>query len=116
MLQIANAASGDDPRVQKVLDILMLDSTDNVSLGALAKRVRLSESRLAHLFSPEVGIPMRQYRLALRMERAVTQIARGYSLTESAHMASFADSAHFCRISKRMFGSAPSALPRFEID
>lgn len=102
-----------DPRVRMVIDELQRDSTENVSLAALADSVGLSESRLAHLFRQDVGLPMRQYRLSLRMEHAVTLIAQGRSLTEAAHMAGFSDSAHFCRISRRMFGSAPSGLPQF---
>jgi AraC-like DNA-binding protein len=105
-----------DPRVQSVIDALHSDVSENVSLEDLAARVGLSESRLAHLFRHDVGIPMRQYRLTLRMEEAVAQIAMGRSMTDSAHMAGFADAAHFCRICRRMFGSAPSGLPSFKLE
>jgi AraC-like DNA-binding protein len=54
---------------------------------------------------------MRQYRLALRMEEAFKQISLGLSLTQAAHAAGFSDSAQFCRICRRMFGSAPRASP-----
>jgi AraC-like DNA-binding protein len=102
-----------DPRVRAVLDELRRDSSDNVSLAALADGVSLSESRLSHLFRRDVGLPIRPYRLSLRMEHAVMLIAQGSSLTEAAHAAGFSDSAHFCRICRRMFGSAPSGLPQF---
>lgn len=102
-----------DPRVRAVVDSLMLDSSENTSLQILAAGVGLSESRLAHLFRRQVGLPMRQYRLSLRMMQAARHISLGRSLTEAAHMAGFSDSAHFCRICRRMFGSAPSSLPVF---
>jgi AraC-like DNA-binding protein len=105
-----------DPRIQTVVDALVANSSENVSLGDLAAGVCLSESRLAHLFRQEVGLPMRQYRLTLRMQEAVGHIAEGRSLTEAAHMAGFADSAHFSRTCRRMFGSAPSGLPAFEAE
>ncbi len=105
-----------DSRVREVIDELRRNSTENVSLSALAYRAGLSESRLAHLFRRDVGIPIRQYRLSLRMEEAVTLIAQGNSLTEAAHMAGFSDSSQFCRISKRMFGTPPSGLPQFAVD
>jgi AraC-like DNA-binding protein len=105
-----------DPRVQTVIDALHSEVSENIRLEELAASVGLSESRLAHLFRHDVGIPMRQYRLTLRMEEAVAQIAMGRSMTESAHMAGFADAAHFCRICRRMFGSAPSQLPNFRIE
>lgn len=114
--RLAPALSADDPmdaRVRTVIGELMRTADENVSLAELAARVRLSESRLAHLFRRDVGLPMRQYRLSLRMEQAVARLAQGNSLTEAAHMAGFSDSAHFCRVCRRMFGSAPSNLPNF---
>ncbi len=94
---------------------MVLDASQNASLPDLAAGVGISESRLAHLFRRDVGIPMRQYRLALRMQEAVKQIAEGRSLTEAAYAARFADSAHFCRICRRMFGVTPSHLPEFDV-
>ena len=41
---------------------------------------------------------------------AVERMADGASLTEAAHEAGFADSAHFSRTFRRMFGLAPSSL------
>ncbi len=105
-----------DPRVRSAVDFLMLESDQNISLTDLAARAGVSESRLAHLFRRDVGLPMRQYRLALRMEEAVKQISLGLSLADAAQAAGFSDSAHFCRICRRMFGNVPSCLPDFEAD
>ena len=44
------------------------------------------------------------------MTKAVEAIAAGVSLTEAAHEAGFADSAHFSRTFRRMFGVAAAAL------
>ncbi|MFC4373399.1 helix-turn-helix transcriptional regulator [Nocardia halotolerans] len=79
-----------------------------VRLGEVARRVQLSESRLAHLFSAEVGLPFRAYVRWLRMQRAVRLVAAGRTLTEAAHGAGFADSAHLNRVCHSMFGAAPS--------
>ncbi|MGJ5814369.1 helix-turn-helix transcriptional regulator [Paludibaculum fermentans] len=110
------AADPIDPRVRSAIESLRLESDENISLADLAARAGLSESRFAHLFRRDVGLPMRQYRLSLRIEEAFTQIALGFSLTEAAHAAGFSDSAQFCRICRRMFGSAPSCLPDFETE
>ena len=48
--------------------------------------------------------------LWLRLERAVAVFAAGGSLTDAAHAAGFADSAHLSRTFRRMFGLAPSSL------
>jgi AraC-like DNA-binding protein len=70
----------------------------------------LSASRASHLFVEETGLPFRTYVLWLRLIRAVESHARGLSLTEAAHAAGFADSAHLSRTFKRMFGIPAAAL------
>ncbi|WP_194820056.1 helix-turn-helix transcriptional regulator [Nocardia sp. XZ_19_385] len=74
----------------------------------LARAVHLSESRLAHVFSAELGLPVRPYIRWLRLQRAVELSATGQSLTAVAHGAGFSDSAHLNRVCRRMFGARPS--------
>ena len=105
-----------DLRVQAVVNEPIAASSEQVSLQVLAARVGLSASRLAHLFRRDVGIPVRKYRLSLRIYEAIAQVASGESLTRSAHMAGFADSSYFCRIYRRMLGSYTSGLPGFALE
>ncbi len=105
-----------DRRVQIVLKVLQNDPAEKRSLKEFARATKLSETRLAHLFRRDVGIPVRQYRLTLRMEQAVREIAGGSSLTRAAYTAGFADPAYFSRICRRMFGGPPSQLPAFELE
>jgi AraC family transcriptional regulator len=70
----------------------------------------LSPGRFRHLFVAETGLPHRGYVLWLRLGRAVDVFAAGGSLTDAAHDAGFADSAHLSRTFRRMFGLAPSSL------
>ncbi|PKV81884.1 AraC family transcriptional regulator [Nocardia fluminea] len=86
-----------------------------VRLSELARRVRLSESRLAHLFSAEVGLPFRAYVRWLRMQHAMRLFAAGRTLTEAAHGAGFADSAHLNRVCHSMFGAAPSQFGQLRL-
>jgi AraC-like DNA-binding protein len=62
------------------------------------------------LFVEQTGLPFRTYLLWLRLSRALEGAAAGAPLTQAAHEAGFADSAHFSRTFKRMFGIAPTAL------
>ena len=82
------------------------------SLIALAKIAGLSSSRFMHVFTKDVGIPLRPYLRWLKLERAAAAIARSASLTESAHAAGFADGAHLTRSFRAMFGTTPTALRR----
>jgi AraC-like DNA-binding protein len=82
----------------------------DVSLGTIAAQVEISTSRLSHLFSEELGIPLRPYVLWRRLMRAAENVQRGASLTEAAHAAGFSDGAHMNHAFKRMFGISPSEL------
>jgi len=99
-----------DPRVAQVLGWLR-DEADPAPapLARLAAAVGLSASRFQHLFTAAVGVPFRRYRAWLRMRRAIAEIVRGRSFTRAAHLAGFADQAHFAHDFKRTFG-APAGV------
>lgn len=115
---LAPAAAGGDvaPRHPAVNDALRL-LPDRVAAGPvsgteLAAQVGISASRLTHLFTEQVGIPLRRYVLWSRLQIAITRVQAGDDLTGAAHGAGFADSAHLTRTTRDMFGLAPSALSR----
>ena len=81
-----------------------------VTLADVVSLTRVSAGRLSHLFVEQTGLPFRTYVLWLRLSRAVEAISAGASLTEAAHQAGFADSSHFSRTFRRMFGVAPASL------
>jgi AraC-like DNA-binding protein len=99
-----------DARVEQVLRILKARYLDAPPAGELAAAVGLSEVRLVHLFSQQMGLPIRRYVLWLRLRAVAYWLGAGCSLTEAAHAAGFADSAHMSRTFRGMFGLAPSAL------
>jgi AraC family transcriptional regulator len=101
-------SSSIDPRVRRVLSLVGAAAGRRAPLGELAAAVGLSEGRLGHLFREQTGLPVRRYLLWLRLGDAVGALAGGGSLTEAAHAAGFADSAHLSRTFRRMFGIAPS--------
>ena len=78
----------------------------------LAARAGLSPSRFLHLFKIETGVPLRRYRIWNRMGAVIRACGEGASLTEAAHAAGFASSAHFSSAFRDMFGMMPSDLPR----
>jgi AraC family transcriptional regulator len=81
-----------------------------VTLDALAREVHLSPSRFRHLFVQETGMPLRTYVLWRRLLHVWSLLMQGESLSQAAHAAGFADSAHLSRTSRAMFGVAPSML------
>jgi len=99
------------PRVRALLKLLRESGIDEqTSLDALASSVGLSSSRLMHVFTSSIGIPLRPYLAWLRVQRAAGAIVQGCSLTDAAHGAGFADAAHMSRTFRRMLGVPPSLL------
>lgn len=109
-----------DPRIVTLLRALEDDPDAFSSFSEAAGRVGLRPSRARELIREAVGVPFRRYRLWRRMAYAGRELARSRSLTEAAHAAGFASSAHFSTAFRLMFGLTPSALLKagvhFDID
>ncbi len=101
-----------DPRIEHVLDRLKRELLAPPAASDLARTVELSEGRLLHLFRKELDVPLRRYILWLRLRRAVSGWALTRSLTDAAHAAGFADSAHLSRTFRSMYGLRPSDVFR----
>ncbi|HEY0112186.1 MAG TPA: AraC family transcriptional regulator [Allosphingosinicella sp.] len=110
--RLADGITGDAPdlRVRKMIAAARERLDGPVSLADFDGIGGLSASRLRHLFVEQTGLPFRTYLLWLRLNRAIECIVRGRTLTEAAHEAGFADSAHFSRTFTRMFGIPPATL------
>ena len=99
-----------DPRIARALQLVRDGLGDKISLDAVAAAVHLSPDRFRHLFVQETGIGLRPYLLWLRLEISLAAYVAGRSLTEAAYLGGFADSAHFSRTFKSMFGITPASV------
>jgi len=99
-----------DPRIRRALGIIKQDFLSPPPAAELAAAVGLSPGRLIHLFTQEMGLPIRRYVLWLRLRDVLFSVAVGKSLTEAAHQAGFSDSPHLSRTFRGMFGFPPSAI------
>lgn len=105
-------ASLPDPRILRVIERISVNNDEALDDVAKAAGVYLSPSRLRHLFVEQTGLPFRTYVLWLKLVRALEIYSEGQSLTEAAHAAGFADSAHFSRTFRRTFGLPATTLSR----
>lgn len=80
------------------------------TISDAATSVGLSKSRFTHTVTDELGAPPRNWRRWLRLRRAIDLVASGSNVTEAAHEAGFADSAHFSRTCFSDLGLRPSIL------
>jgi AraC-like DNA-binding protein len=93
-----------DPRMFDLLKYLNESNEVKIPIKILAERINLSESRFIHVFTKQIGIPVRRYFLWRKLINAVRQIINGMDFTQAAHDAGFSDSAHLSRTFKKMFG------------
>lgn len=101
-----------DPRVRRMIEwaCAHLDEGEGVGIEGAARAVDLSASRASHLFVEHTGLAFRTWLLWQRAMRAVERYDAGASLTQAAHDAGFADSAHLSRTFRRLFGLPATAL------
>lgn len=98
-----------DPRIVAAVELIDEHLNESALRQAdLARSVGLSPSHFGHLFSRQLGLPLRRFILWRRLRQAVENAISGATLTEAAHAAGFADSAHLSRTFRRMFGLPPA--------
>jgi AraC-like DNA-binding protein len=101
-----------DPRIERAIAWTRERLATPISLADAAAIAHLSPSRFRHLFVAQTGASFRAYLLWARVAAAMAAGMSGDSWTTAAQNAGFADSAHFSRTCRRMFGIAPAMLVR----
>ncbi len=99
-----------DARIARAIELIRERRGDSIPLSTMAAAVHLSPERFRHLFMKETGVGFRAYLLWQRLECSLTAYVDGQTLTEAAQTGGFADSAHFSRTFRRMFGIAPASV------
>ena len=109
MLGLARRARP-DRRIHLAVQSLERHPGDDNSAAALASEAGMSPSYFQHKFKHDTGVSLRRFRNWIRLRAVLGQAARGVTLTQAAHAAGFASSAHLSSTFKDMFGMAPSEL------
>lgn len=99
-----------DERVDRVAAWLRHHLPNRPQLPELAALCGLSQGRLTHLFSEELGVSIKSYLLAMKMRKAAELFGADHSLTEVAAAMGFSDSAHLSRAFRSYFSVTPSLL------
>lgn len=100
-----------DPRIETALAIMQQDVAASHTVRSLARAVRLSPSRFAHLFREQMGESVVQWLIRLRLEQA----RRMLSLTDSrvgevAAELGFSSPYYFSRLFRRHTGQSPKSF------
>lgn len=110
LCHLVGPARAKDERIAIVLDHLSRQSPVDYSFDEVLELVRMSSGRLSHLFTEEVGLSLRSFKMWRKIKEAIRLLATGINLTEIAHESGFSDSAHFSRSFHLSLGLVPSAF------
>ena len=105
-----NALTDLDPRISRVLDSIQNRIDENIPAGELASSAGISESHLRHLISGGVGLPLRRFRLWMRLLHAIEQLSVHRKITPVALDTGFANPSHFSTAFKQHFGLTPRSV------
>lgn len=107
--RFAKAARLFSQPVLSAIDFFVGDET-SFDLDDVAAATFLSKSRLAHLFSEQTGITLKDYAKYKRMEAACRAIVRGSTITEASAVTGFSTPSHIAVSSQKLTGMQLSRM------
>lgn len=99
-----------DPRLSNALHLLRQDWAGIGAVSRAASAVGLSSPRLRFFATHQMGVPLSQWIIWRKLERACHALAHDASLSDAAIAGGFADQAHLTRMMRRMVGMSPSRV------
>ena len=108
-----DATSLDGRRLKQVLSFIEEQLAEELSLAQVAAAAGLSVSRLKVLFRTSTGLPVHQFIIQRRVERAKDLLRKDHlSMADVAAAAGFSHQSHMARHMRRAMGLAPRELRR----
>jgi AraC-like DNA-binding protein len=98
--------------MHQVLEYIDAHFLDEIRLDELAAIAGVSKYHVIKLFKAKIGLTPHQYILRLRLNGAVSLIAKGVPFAEVAFGCGFSDQSHFIKEFKTIYGFTPSKLIR----
>jgi AraC family transcriptional regulator len=100
-------------RLKQVLAFIEDQIAEDLSLEQIAAVAGVSTSHVKTLFRTAMGVPVHQYVIQRRVERAKMLLMQdGMSMAEVAAAAGFAHQSHLARHMRRLMGVSPKAMKR----
>lgn len=100
-------------RLRTTIDYINSHLASDLSLDEIAAVAGVSPSYFKTLFKRSTGLPVHQYVMRQRVERAVNLISSGrLRLSAAALQAGFADQSHMARCMRRIIGITPTDVAR----
>jgi AraC-like DNA-binding protein len=101
-----------DPRIQKIVALIRDEPDRNYSQAELGAALGLSPSRVLHLFSEQIGVPYRRFRMWKRLWLSAELLHARDNMAIAAIESGFADATHFSHSFRDTFGVNPAPVFR----
>ena len=99
--------SGHDPRLQRLISLIVNQPDQSLLLEQLANQVGASVRTIERLFKAETGLTFRQWRSRFRLMSSLDKISQGYNTTLVAHELGYSSVSSFLSSFKKLFGCTP---------
>lgn len=96
-----------DPRLRRIVDLMMASPADRGTLDVWAKRARMSERTLARMISRETGMSFGRWRQQLGVMLAVKWLAGGASIQQVAADLGYESVPSFVTMFRKALGTSP---------
>lgn len=96
-----------DPRLRRIVDLIIDDPADRGTLQRWARRVGLSARTLARLLSRETGMSFGRWRQQLHLMLAVRWLETGVSVQQVAERLGYESASSFVTMFRKAMGAPP---------
>jgi two-component system response regulator YesN len=93
--------------VRHMLDRIEHSYSEPITLRSLSAELQRQSAYLGAMFRQEVGVPMRQWLTAVRLDHASTLIREGVKVEAVSLLVGYRSKKNFYRQFKRRFGTTP---------
>lgn len=110
---IKNLNSPEDKLVNKMIDYIQENSSEQLNLKQVADEFHVSYSYLSTYLSHKLGLGFSEYLNKLRVETAKTMLQNTeFSVSEICGKVGYLDQSYFSKVFKKMVGVSPTAYRR----
>jgi len=102
-----------DDRIEKAISFITQAADKNLRIKTVADYVNLSESRLRHIFKEQVGQPIQNFILWMKVVDSLSMVLKGKKLTDAAYSNGFWDISHMNKSYKSLIGVNPADIVKY---
>lgn len=103
-----------DERIVKAVNFIANATNRQFKVADVAEHVCLSESRLRYLFKKQMGQPIQNFVMWMKVVDSLNMVLQGKQLAQTAIDAGFWDGSHMNRSFKELIGLPPGQVKAYE--